>query len=670
MPARNLFGQAKASPAGKILLDFVLVFLLAAVLIRPYFKEKFTDKWASIESTFIADARYLVENWPHPRWQPLWYAGTRFDYIYPPALRYGTAAIAKVTGFWPVKAYHFYVSVLYAVGIAGVYLLLRIGSGSRGAAYLGAAAAALTSPSFLFLARFREDAWRLSPQRLGVLVRYGEGPHMSALAIIPITLAFMWLAFEKHRPWAMAAAAIATAAAVANNFYGATALAIFYPVLVWSFWITRRDKRILAPALAIPILAYGLSAFWLTPSYIRVTTENLKYVTQPGNEWSVWLTLALAALFAAATYQFARGKAMWTWGVFVVGSLLFFLLDVAGNYYFNFLVTGDPHRLVPELDMVCILAIVLGLRWMWHRPGMVLRGAAILLTAAGFWTARGYVRHAWEAFPAYPDYQNRVEFRIADWMWKNMPDARALPIGSVRFWYDAWHDLAQVGGGSEQGLENGQIEWAYGYTVWVPDPKTSILWMQAAGADAVYVSDKQSQEVYKDFHYPRKFDGVLPVLFDDRQGDVVYRVPRRYAPRVRVVETAKLNALQAPRSADDVASVAAYDDIIEKGPDSPATVVHEGPDAMRVHARLDAGQSVVVQESYDPAWHAWSDGKPLTMRKDAMGMMAIDAPPGDRVIILAFVTPFENQAGRALTAITLLLLAALVLKPGTDGTFS
>lgn len=38
----------------------------------------------SIESSFIAEARFLVEQWPHPQWQPLWYAGTRFDYLYPP----------------------------------------------------------------------------------------------------------------------------------------------------------------------------------------------------------------------------------------------------------------------------------------------------------------------------------------------------------------------------------------------------------------------------------------------------------------------------------------------------------------------------------------------------------------------------------------------------------
>ena len=61
----------KLSRPKQILLDFFLVFLFTAALIRPYFKVKFTDKWGSIESTFIADARFLSDHWPHPQWQPL-----------------------------------------------------------------------------------------------------------------------------------------------------------------------------------------------------------------------------------------------------------------------------------------------------------------------------------------------------------------------------------------------------------------------------------------------------------------------------------------------------------------------------------------------------------------------------------------------------------------------
>ena len=644
----------------EILLDFFLVFLYSAVLIRPYFKAKYTDKWASIESTFIADARFLSQHWPHPQWQPLWYTGTRFDYIYPPALRYGTAIVSKVTGFWPVKAYHFYTAFFYALGIAGVYLLIRIGSNSRGSAWLGAVATSLMSPIFLFMPQFRNDSWMWVPQRLAVLVKYGEGPHMSALALIPIALAFTWLALEQRRPWAVALAAIFSAGVASNNFYGATALAVFYPILVWSFWITRQNRRILIPVIAIPILSYGLTAFWLVPSYFKVTAENMKYVSEHGTTWSIWVALVVAVTFAVVTDKLARNRQDATWEVFVAGCVVFFSLNVLGNYYFNFRISGEPTRLLPELDMIYIIGVVVLLRWMWNRPGIALRAVAAAIVLAAFSTTTGYIRHAWHMFPLWPDYQNRVEYRMTDWIWKNMPTARVYPSGSVRFWYDTWHDLAEMGGGSEQGLLNPQVEPAQWETNLGPDPQPTILWMQCLGVDAVYVSDKRSQEVFKDFLYPQKLAGALPVLYDDQQGNVLYRVPRRYPALARVVETASLNAVKTPRFNADVEYLAAYAGVIEKGPDAPPTLTWNGTDALRVHAKIDPGQSLVVQETYDPAWHAWSDGKPLTIHKDAMGFMAIDAPPGDRDIALAFVTPLENQVGRVITGITLLALLALL----------
>ena len=649
----------KLSRPKQILLDFFLVFLFTAVLIRPYFKAKYTDKWASIESTFIGDARFLSDHWPHPQWQPLWYAGTRFDYIYPPALRYGTAAISKVTGFWPVKAYHFYTAFLYAIGIAGVYLLMRVGTGSRGCAWLAAVSTSLMSPIFLFMPRFRGDAWLLHPQRLGVLVKYGEGPHMSALALIPIALAFTWLALEKPRLWAIAAAALFSAGVASNNFYGATALATLYPILVWSFWITRQDKRIVLPALVIPVLAYGLTAFWLVPSYFAVTSANMKYVSEHGTTWSLWVAVVVAIAFAVTTDRLARAKTARTWEVFLAGAVVFFTLNVLGNFYFNFRVTGEPTRLLPELDMIYIMMIVYFLHWMWHRPQVVWHGVAIVLVLAAFWTTHNYLLRAWDIVPSWPDHTNRVEYRVTDWLWKNMPDARAYPTGSVRFWFDTWHDLAQVGGGSEQGLLNSQVEPAQWETNLGPDPKPTILWMQSMGVDAICVADKQSQEIFKDFQYPHKFDGVLPVLFDDKQGNVIYKVPRRWPDRIRVVETARLRAVKPPRYNDDMEYLQAYGDVVEKGPDSPATLKRAGTDAMRAHAKVGPGQSVLVQETYDPAWHAWSGGTPLVVRKDAMDMMVIDAPPGDHEISIAFLTPLENKVGRVLTLLTLVTILAL-----------
>ena len=57
----------------KLLLDLLLIFLLTAVMIKPLFRAKYLDRWDSIESTFIADGRFLKDHSPHPQWQPLWY---------------------------------------------------------------------------------------------------------------------------------------------------------------------------------------------------------------------------------------------------------------------------------------------------------------------------------------------------------------------------------------------------------------------------------------------------------------------------------------------------------------------------------------------------------------------------------------------------------------------
>jgi hypothetical protein len=393
---------------------------------------------------------------------------------------------------------------------------------------------------------------------------------------------------------------------------------------------------------------------------LRVTAENMKYVSEHGTTWSIWVALAVAVGFAIVTDKLAKGRPERTWGVFVGGAALFFSVNVLGNLWFNFRVSGEPTRLLPELDMIYILGALIGLRWMWNRGHVAWRAAAAIVVAAAFATTIGYVRHAWHMFPVWPDYQSRIEYRMSEWFWKNMPESRVYPSGSVRFWFDAWHDLTQVGGGSEQGLLNGMVIPAQWEATLAKDVKPTILWMQATGVDAVYVSDKRSQEEYKDFIYPEKFVGALPVLYDDGAGNVLYGIPRRWKSRARVVETARLNAAKAPRANYDAEYLQVYVDAIEKGPDAEATVQRRGTDGMVVKARVAPGQSVLVQESWDSPWRARVNGQDVPLRKDIMGMMVVDAPPGDDVIELTFTTPLENQVGRAVTGLTLVGLVGLL----------
>ena len=182
------------------IIDGLAICILTSILIWPLFKIVYLDRFASIESTFISDGRMLLENMPHRNWQPLWYCGTRADYVYPPGLRYGTAILTKLLHTSPPRAYHIYIAIFYVLGILGVYILVRIGNGSRLFAWLAAVATALVSPSFLFLAEYRLDSLFLAPQRLHALITYGEGPHMTALALLPIALAACLVALREGRP--------------------------------------------------------------------------------------------------------------------------------------------------------------------------------------------------------------------------------------------------------------------------------------------------------------------------------------------------------------------------------------------------------------------------------------------------------------------------------------
>ena len=81
---------------------------------------------------------------------------------------------------------------------------------------------------------------------------------------------------------------------------------------------------------------------------------------------------------------------------------------------------------------------------------------------------------------------------------------------------------------------------------------------------------------------------------------------------------------------------------------------------MRVRADVAAGQSVVVQVAYDPQWRAQSGGVELAIREDSLGQMLIDTPPGRHDIRLRFQTPLENQIGKAVTLLSLMIVIALI----------
>jgi hypothetical protein len=634
-------------------LDALLLFLLTAVLILPLFRIDYLNDWMSIEGSFIADARYIRDHWPHPSWHALWYCGTRFDYIYPPATRYGASIAAMLLGVSAARGYHVYCGLVYCLGVAGVYFLVRAGSRSRAWAWVAACAEALLSPEFAFLKEYRADSQLWMPERLNVLIKWGEGPHTCALAFLPWGVGFCFLAFRGGRRWTVAAAALCFGLAVSNNLYGALALGIFFPLAVWAAWLERRERAVWLRAAVIVALTAGLCAWWLTPSFVRITQRNLVLVAIPGNIWSKVVGALLVLVFAAGSWWVARRMTAPAWPVFVAGSALAFLVEVVGQFWFHFRIWGEPMRFVPELDMVLILAMVECLR----RLERVHRRLAAVLAVIGFCFALRYVSNPWSVFAADPNWRQRIEYRMPEWIAHRFPGARVFATGSVSFWYDVWRDLPQVSGASDQGMQDLMPALARYQIMVGTDARRDIDWLQALGADLLVVNGPGSQEVYHSIQQAGKFAGLLPVVLD-REGDVVYRVPR-HPGLARVVNEATMADLAPiPWSNEDGPALRAYAQAVES---SQAPVVYERPaiDEIRIRATTGAGDSVLIQESWDPGWRAWVDGQPAPVRRDVMYFMRVRTPAGSHRIRFAYEPPFESRAGLGISLASLLALLLL-----------
>ncbi|MBL8233328.1 MAG: hypothetical protein JNL98_32830, partial [Bryobacterales bacterium] len=412
----------------------------------------------------------------------------------------------------------------------------------------------------------------------------------------------------------------------------------------------------------------GLTAFWLVPSYFRITLENMRFVSERGNRWSLWVFLVLAIAYMKITEKWAKNQPAKLWPVFLWGAFIQFFLNVIGNYYLKFRIIGEPTRMVPELDLVILLVFAELVRRIWQgeppfgwltKP-RVRVAVAILVVLICLWPGRKYVKRAWRPFIRYPDYKERVEYRVTDWMAKNMPDARSYTTGTVRFWFNAWHDLAQLGGGSEQGLLNPvsmPATWHLGLN---PNGEEGVIWLQCTGVDAAIVHDATSEEPYHDIQHPKKWNGVMPLVWQDGKGNFIYQVPRRYRSLARVVDAAKLDAIGPMPEDPTMDQLRMLADLLERGPDAPTSTRWETTDRLRVRATVGNGQTVFLQVTYDKPWRASSGGKEYPVRKSQLGFMRIDMPPGDHEILLEFPVPLENKVGRAVTVLTLLGVAAML----------
>ena len=639
------------------------MFALQAILIGPAFLGEFTRVRGSIEAAYITDARFIVDHFPDLSWSPLWYLGFPFEWFYTPLLPALVALLGKLIDNVPA-AYRIVAALGYALGPAALYVATLVIARSRMAAIFAALAfiflpsASYLVPGILGDASGFSGASLPPPWRLIALTEYGEGPHVLSLSLALFALAAGVRYIRQPSGGRLVLAVVLVVAVALTNLIGVLGAAVFLVLVPAAERMGGRAEGRYARLFVIGALSVLLSMGWYSLGFIRAV---LGFST-PGGEGAtayLWLAVALVIALVAVAWldrRLPEGGALAICWIGIFGAIAV-ARQIAG-----ITLAPQPIRYALELDAATAMLIGIAAAWALRRPALrparVSAAAAavlaVLFIAVG---ATGWlsVRDRLAPDAAWADWSER---RVALWLSEHLgPGERAYLTGDHGFWADVFADVPQVRGGVDFAFTN---PWWAHVTYQVntgADAEIARLWMQALPVRFIVVPGNASTEVFRDFADPRKFDGKLPVAFDER-GVRIYEVAPVGDARMVV---AKVADLVAPTSAVDQSAISEYVKRIAGGR-APTKLEARGLGGWRAQVDVRDGEQVVLRQAYDTGWHATVDGRPAAVRADAVGQLAIDVPPGQHIVELDHRVHTDFIAGLAVAAITALLWIAFAVR--------
>ncbi len=250
------------------------IFALNAYFCANLFGLEFSIHMESIEGAYMTISRWAMSNWRDLTWFPLWNNGQPFHGVYQPGFHVTVAALGLIAQLTPQHAYHLVTGLAYCAGPATLFAICFALTRRPDFSFISAVLFSLVSPVCFFSAAHRIDAggW-LWPRRYQILVHYGEGPHTTAVAAIPLVILALHAAVcLRRRAWA-AVAPFAVAAVVITNWPGSMGLSM--AILAYCISRAGAARRIHWPLLiGIGLVAYLIVAPWIPPSTIASVFAN------------------------------------------------------------------------------------------------------------------------------------------------------------------------------------------------------------------------------------------------------------------------------------------------------------------------------------------------------------------------------------------------------------
>jgi hypothetical protein len=632
------------------------IFGLNALLCWPLFQVEYLDAFQSNEGALISIGRFLLDHWPHVAWFPWFNGGTPLESAYFPLVPALVAAMAGLARCSPPHAFHFLAALAYSLGPVFLFLFARKVSGRVAPSLAAALAWSLFSPALL-IPRFFGDIgtfWGLL--RLRTIVYYGETPHNVALSLLPLAWLLLVRYWEAPRPRRFAAAAVVASAIMLSNALGLAVItsSVF---LLW-LAVDGRTWRRLASTCAVLLVAYLLICRFLHPSLLHEVAVNSQTLGGDYRHW--WWAVALLPVWAALWLTLRRVSS-----VIVRFAALF--TGCFGSIVALWLVKGvglpQAHRYFLEAEAgFCILA-AFGLYPLWRR--LPVKTAALIsipvlgfVVQADYRSARHWIRPV--------DISQSVVYRETSWIREHLPDQRVMASGDTQFWFNLFTDNPQIAAGHEAAANWVQRVAVYtiytGQNAGAQDGPISVLWLKAFGCGAITVPGPGSRDYFHPVIQPGKFAGLLPLLW--REGDdFIYQVPLR-SPSLAHVVPVKMLVASRPTTGLDVGPLRRYVEALEDTAIPPAQLEWKNSEEGRIVAKVNPGQAVSVQITYDPGWRAAVNGRPVIVRSDGLGMMVIDLDcAGGCTIDLQFSGGLERRICLAVGILTALVLAAMTVLP-------
>jgi len=592
-----------------------------------YFRAEYTNQMPSIEGVFIALEQYIKRHWPTYDWFPMWYGGMPFTRVYQPGIHYLVAILSGISGLSAAHGYHAVAALGYSLGGVAFYILARILIESRVAAFCGALLFSLFSPSTLLVPIVRYDVGGIfHPRRLQALTLYGEGPNITGLTLAMLALGAVHLALRRRTAVPTCLAGLAVAAVPVFSWPATMALAM--ALLCYAAaceWLYLRAA--ILRLLAIGLLAFGFASPFAPASTILGTLAQANVMDDgptpgPGR----WISFALMfALLAVLRVLLDRAKTTF--------ALRFALIWAGLTAWIVVTASATGIRMIPyplrfhlalEIPLILIAAIV-GTMLLRDRPSAARAAIAAVLVFSAFQvvTYRRYLRAQIQPI----DITKTSEYQMAKWADANMGGERLFTRGTFAFWFNAFTETPQVSGFFDQSISNHEDRIASflistGFRSDRESGEYSLLWLKAFAAGAMQLGGPATADFYKDFHFPDRFKGILPIVWQ-RGDDYVYRVPERTGGLARVVRDGDL-VRHAPASGIDVTELRAFVHALDD-PSLPITRFHwQGSNAATMSGIVSRGQAISVAINYDPGWSAKVAGHAVPLHPDGLGLIVIE----------------------------------------------